>query len=205
MLGYIKFKLEQNKTRRKWAQMNTHNSTHMLCMFDLDRVHVGRYTYGGLYVLNHGEKQQLTIGDFCSIGENVTFVVCADHPVNHISTFPFKVKCLKTESREATSKGDIILEDDVWIGQNAMILSGVTIGQGAIVAANSTVTKDVPPYAIVGGNPAKVIKYRFSDEIIEELLKVDFKKLTEKQIEENIGTLYEELTEGSQLSWMPRK
>lgn len=83
--------------------------------------------------------------------------------------------------REAYSNGPIVVSDDVWSGIDTMVMSGVTIGQGAVVAARSVVVKDVPPYAIVGGNPAKIIKYRFSSEIIEKLLKVNFKKLNKKE------------------------
>lgn len=198
---------QRHKTARikKWRAKNSHNSTEAVCDFDMDLVHVGRYTYGELFVLNHSKDSQLWIGDFCSIAGNVTFVVCADHNINTISTFPFEVMCLKESSKEAVSKGDIVVEDDVWIGQNATILSGVHIGQGAIVAANAVVTKDVPSYAIVGGNPAKIIKYRFTEEIIEELLKVDYKKLDLKLIETYKAELYKELTSIEQLKWLPKK
>lgn len=107
--------------------------------------------------------------------------------------------------KDAFSKGDIIVDDDVWIGYGATIMSGVHIGQGAVVAAGAVVTKDVPPYAIVGGVPAKVIKYRFEPEMIEELLKVDYSKLTKEDIEKHIDDLYKKLKDPSQLDWMPKK
>ena len=129
----------------------------------------------------------------------------ADHAVDRISTFPFKVKCLETAEYEAVSKGDIIVDDDVWIGQNAVILSGVHIGQGAVVAAGAVVSKDVPPYAVVGGVPAKVIKYRFSQEIIDELMKVDYSKLDVELVREHENDLYAELTDVGQLDWLPKK
>ena len=100
---------------------------------------------------------------------------------------------------------DTVLEGDNWIGANATILKGVTIGEGAIVASNSLVTKDVPPYSIVGGVPAKVIKYRFEPEMIEEMLKVDYSKLTKEDIEKHIDELYMELKDKRQLDWMPKK
>lgn len=102
---------------------------------------VGNHTYGRLNVLNSSDTYCLRIGNFCSIAHDVFFIVCADHPTNIISTFPFKVKCIRSHSHEAISRGDIIVEDDVWIGHRATILSGVQIGQGAVVA------KDVHPYA----------------------------------------------------------
>lgn len=103
-----------------------------------------------------------------------------NHNYSHFSTFPSKVRFLGA-IREAYSNGPIVVSDDVWLGIDTMVMSGVTIGQGAVVAARSVVVKDVPPYAIVGGNPAKIIKYRFSSEIIEKLLKVNFKKLNKKE------------------------
>lgn len=145
------------------------------------------------------------IGSFCSIADRVTFVVSADHPTENISTFPFKTLCTRETGCEAVSKGDIVVEDDVWLGYGATVLSGVHIGQGAVVAAGSVVTKDVLPYAIVAGVPAKVIKYRFSPELIAELLKVDYSKLDEEQVGGHIQELYDPLTTVEQLAWMPRK
>ena len=109
------------------------------------------------------------------------------------------------EKQEGVSKGNIIVDDDVWIGFRSTILSGVHIGQGAIVAAGSVVTKDVPPYAIVGGVPAKVIKYRFSPEMITELLRVDYSQLTEELVKEHIEDLYKDLEDKGQLQWLPKK
>ena len=106
------------------------------------------------------------------------------------------------EKQEAISKGDIILEDDVWIGQRAMIMSGIRIGQGAVVAAGAVVTKDVPPYAIVGGVPAKVIRYRFAPELTQELMKIDYNRLDRKQILEHMEELYHPLVDVRQIEWM---
>ena len=109
--------------------------------------------------------------------------------MNTFSTYPFKVMVLG-EKREAWSKGPIIVEDDVWIGTRAIILSGVRIGKGAVIAAGTVVTKDIPPYAIVGGNPAKIIKFRFEQDVINELMKVDFAKIDKNFISTNIDLLY---------------
>ena len=106
---------------------------------------------------------------------------------------------------EAVSKGDIILDDDVWIGYRAIILSGVHIGQGAIIAAGAVVTKDVPPYAIVAGVPARIVKYRFSEDIIKDLEKIDFSLMTKDIIEKHIDELYTKVTTVNQFEWMPRK
>ena len=189
--------------KRKWRQLNPNNFTNAEDLFDPSCVDVGDYTYGGLHVLTYNKENKLKIGRFCSIAQEVMFVLSADHYTNNISSYPYKVWIMK-EKQEGISKGNIVIEDDVWIGFRSTILSGVHIGQGAIVAAGSVVTKDVPPYAIVGGMPAKVIKYRFSSEIINELMKVDYSKLTKEMIEKHIDDLYADLKDINQIDWMPR-
>ena len=205
LIGYLKNIIARQKRAKMWREYNQNNSTTCANEFDPRNVEVGNYTYGELTVLNFGENEKLKIGSFCSIASGVVFSLNADHFTNHISTFPFKVKVLNEQIKEAASKGDIIVDDDVWIGQNAIILSGVHIGQGSVIAAGAVVSKDVPAYAIVGGVPAKVIKYRFEPEMIEELLKIDYSKLTKEDIEKHIDDLYTELKDLSQLDWMPKK
>ena len=101
--------------------------------------------------------------------------------------------------------GGIVVEDDVWIGFGATILSGVHIGQGAVVAAGALVTKDVPPYAIVGGVPAKLIKYRFEQELVRELVDIDYSRLDKQDVREHLDELYSELREKDQLGWLPKR
>lgn len=96
---------------------------------------------------------------------------------------------------DATSKGDILVGDDVWIGYRSTILSGVEIGQGAIIAAGSVVTKNVPPYAVVGGNPARVIRFRFSERIISKLMDLDFSLLSKEAAEKCLKELSLDITE----------
>lgn len=198
-------KIRLLKTKIIWKMRNTHNRTRLGGMTNIDKVFVGNYSYGSLQVLNSGGRNVLKIGHFCSIADNVSFIVCSDHPTDKISTYPFKVMCLKSQNCEAISKGDIVLEDDVWIGYGATVLSGVRIGQGAVVAAGAVVNRDVPPYAIVGGVPAKVIKYRFSPKLIQELLKVDYSKLDTEMIHQHVDLLYQTLDSVEQISWMPKK
>lgn len=112
----------------------------------------------------------ISIGSFCSIARSVTIQEYF-HDYNRLTTY-FIGRNIFGENieNEVLSKGPISIGNDVWIGTGVQIMSGVTIGDGAVIAANSTVTHDIPPYAIVGGVPAKLIKYRFSQEIIDELL-----------------------------------
>lgn len=119
-----------------------------------------------------GDK--LIIGKFCMIASGVTFIMNgANHLTDAISTFPFAIFGNgwenAMEGKTYPSKGDTIIGNDVWIGYNATIMAGVSIGDGAIIASNATVTKDVAPYTIVGGNPAKAIRKRFSEQEIEQL------------------------------------
>ena len=133
-----------------------------------------------------------------------------EHAYKGISTYPFATRYLD-KTIDTLSKGDIVINNDVWIGFRSTIMSGVHIGQGAVVAAGAVVTKDVPPYAIVGGVPAKIIKYRFSPEVIEQLLKLDYSKLTDDMIRERIDDLYTSLDGKSPeeveklLAWFPKK
>lgn len=188
-----------------WHKKNSNNSTVAGNLFDVSKVHVGQQTYGTLRVYNNSDDYGLYIGNYCSIGPQVVFIVASDHPLDRVSTYPFRVMIIKSQRYESISKGDIVIDDDVWIGYNAIILSGVHIGQGAVIAANSIITKDVPPYAVVAGNPAKIIKYRFNEEVINELLKIDYSKLKTEDIVKHIDELSMPITNLSQIEWMPRK
>lgn len=194
--------------KKEWQKKNSNNWTYPANIFDSDLVEVGRCTYGRIDIRSD-TKNMLKIGNFCSIADKVTFMLGLDHPTNLISTYPFKDYFFNGIS--AISKGDIILDDDVWIGYNVTILSGVHIGQGAIVAAGAVVTKDVPPYAIMGGVPAKIVKYRFSSEVVEQLMQLDYGKLTNELIHEHEKELYTPIDQKSPeeieqlLSWFPKK
>lgn len=116
----------------------------------------------------------ITIGNFCSIARDVTIQEFF-HDHQKLTTYFIGRNVFGNDiNDEIVSKGSITIGNDVWIGTGAQIMSGVTIGHGVVIGANSTVTKDIPPYAVVGGVPAKVISYRFSEEIINELLAIEW-------------------------------
>lgn len=194
--------------KKEWQKKNSNNWTYPANIFDTDLVEVGRCTYGRIDIRSD-TKNMLKIGNFCSIADKVTFMLGLDHPTNLISTYPFKNYFFNGIS--AISKGDIVLDDDVWIGYNVTILSGVHIGQGAIVAAGAVVTKDVPPYAIIGSVPARIIKYRFSPNVIEQLLQLDYSQLTDKLIHDHKNELSMQIDHMSPqeienlFSWFPKK
>lgn len=163
---------------------------------------VGDFTYIAdnefeSHVTHHYDfnNDKLIIGKFCQIASGVEFVMNgANHQMNAISTFPFYTiegwEMNPPTSKDLPLKGDTIIGNDVWIGQNAVILPGVNIGDGAIIGASSVVGSNVAPYSIVAGNPAKEIRKRFDDELIELLLKF---KWWNKSIDE-INTLIPILT-----------
>ena len=127
-----------------------------------------------------------------------------EHDYHKLSMYPFEKAILQNGRAMTQNKGDIKIGDDVWIGYNAIILSGVKIGQGAVIAAGAVVVKDVPPYAIVGGNPAKIIKYRCSEERIRELIKYDFSRITAEMAKEQITVLNADI-EKADLTKIPLK
>ena len=122
-------------------------------------------------------REKLIIGKFCSIACGTKFLFnCANHSLKSLSTYTFPLFYEEWELEKSNittawdNKGDIVIGNDVWIGYEAVIMAGVHIGDGAIIAARAVVTKDVPPYTIVGGTPAKEIRKRFDAEVIQQLL-----------------------------------
>jgi len=172
---------------------------------------VGDYTYyddlGGIENFENNVKylfdfigDKLIIGKYCSIATGVTFIMNGgNHLTESVSSFPFAIFgedwSDAMEGKSYPTKGNTAVGNDVWIGYNAIIMPGVTIGDGAIIAANSTVTKDVEPYSIVGGNPAKEIKKRFSDKKIIELLELQWWNWSSGKITENLDWLTSKVQE----------
>ena len=145
------------------------------------------------YPINH---DKLIIGKFCSIACGAKFMfTSANHTLDSLSTYPFPL-CFEEWGLDKANvtdawdhKGDIVIGNDVWIGYEAIIMSGVTIGDGAIIAARAVVHNDVAPYTIVGGVPAKVIRKRFCDDVISSLLKIKWWDFPEEKIKENIKNI----------------
>ena len=145
------------------------------------------------YPINH---DKLVIGKFCSIACGARFLFnSANHTQTSLSTYPFPIFFeewgldIKNVTAAWDNKGDIVIGNDVWIGYEAVIMAGVTVGDGAIIGSRAVVTKDVPPYTIVGGVPAKLIKRRFSEDIISTLLKVKWWDWPNDRIAQNIDAI----------------
>ena len=150
-------------------------------------ISIGDYTYYDdpdgaedfeAHVTYHYEflGDRLVIGKFCAIARGITFIMNgANHRMNSVTTYPFNImghgweKCTPT-LEDLSFKGDTVVGNDVWIGQDVTVMPGVHIGDGAIIAAESVVTRDIPPYHVAGGNPCRVIRKRFDDALIDYLL-----------------------------------
>jgi acetyltransferase-like isoleucine patch superfamily enzyme len=172
---------------RRWLDPSQH---------DLRRdgvITMGKGSYGDPTVYYHGgDTARVVIGCYCSIAAGASFIPGGNHRIDWVSTYPFRVRYGlpgALEDGHPTTKGDIIVGNDVWIGNDAAVLSGVTVGDGGVIAAKALVTKDVPPYAIVGGNPARVIAYRFTDEQRAALLEIRWWDWPENIVLERVAAL----------------
>jgi acetyltransferase-like isoleucine patch superfamily enzyme len=145
----------------------------------------GRHSYGEIVVKTWERNDEVVKGgNFCSIGPNVLVYIDGNHKINTFSSFPFHI-FPQTPNRATWApwgKETPTIGHDVWIGADVLILSGASIGDGAVVAARSVVTKPVPPYAIVAGNPARVVKYRFDEETIRDFLDLKWWDLPDEVI-----------------------
>lgn len=154
---------------------------------------VGRYTFGTERITIMYPDANLEVGSFCSIGQNIKIYLGGNHDTQRVSTYPFGH--VSQESFPYHGRGHpklskpVIIGSDVWIGDNVTIMSGVVIRDGAVVANGSHLTRDVDFYSIVGGNPAKLIRYRFSPEVIERLLNVAWWDWDDSKINEHLYLL----------------
>jgi len=180
--------------RRLWRQRNPANDTLAKNVFPLELVHVGEKTYGPLEVFSWGQDGEgLRIGRYVSISQGVKFLLGGNHAIDAYTTYPVRARLLGSVA-DSRTKGQITVEDDVWIGMDALILSGVTIGRGAVVGARAVVSRDVPPLAVVVGNPARVVKYRFSGELADSILATALEDLANCVSEENASLFDQPLT-----------
>lgn len=152
---------------------------------------IGDYTYGKPKI--YADSTSFSMGKFCSIADDVKIYAGAEHNYNWVSSYNFSAKfaCKSCVS----SKGKVEIGNDVWIGDGALILSGVKIGDGAVIGAKAVITKDVEPYSIVAGNPAKLIKYRFDEKYIDKLLEIKWWDWDIKKIEQNFDLILSENVE----------
>lgn len=145
---------------------------------------IGAWSYGNPRVLSWGEGAKLRVGKFCSIADGVTILLGGNHRTDWITTYPFNA--FWPEAKEIhghpMTHGDVVIENDVWIGLDAVILSGVRIGNGAVIGARSVVTRDVDAYSIVAGNPARKIRDRFTRKQIDDLQQIAWWNWSEEKI-----------------------
>lgn len=156
---------------------------------------VGPHTYGPLVLRHAGSPGHYVcrVGDYCSIADGVQVFLGGYHRPEWVAMYPFPAFSKWRDSTPVRShtvgRGDVTIGNDVWLGSQCVIMSGVSIGDGAVVAAQAVVSKDVPPYAIVAGNPARVVKRRFDDETISELLTIAWWNWPEDRIRDNLDLL----------------
>jgi acetyltransferase-like isoleucine patch superfamily enzyme len=156
-------------------------------------VEFGEGSYGAprVVVFVGDDETRLVVGSYCSIAPTTTFLLGGEHPLDRPAMYPFRIRWrLPGAGRDGfpSSKGDIVVEDGAWIGYGALVLSGVRIGRGAVVAAGAVVTKDVPPYWIVGGNPAVPIRQRLDDDAVAA---IEASRWWERDRDEIVRTLDE--------------
>ena len=137
------------------------------------------------------EESTVTIGNYCSLAKRIKFYVDGNHRYDHASTFPFFElgHNQDTKNKNCWGKGAPKIGHDVWIGNDAVLMSGITIGHGSIIGANSVVTRDIPPYAIVAGNPARIVKYRFDADTIQQFLDVQWWDLPQSTVIKELAPL----------------
>lgn len=153
---------------------------------------IGKGSYASdLKVLSWGEGASLSIGHYCSIADGVAIFLGGEHRIDWVTTFPFNVLWREGGgiSGHPKTKGDVVIGSDVWLGRECLISSGVSIGHGAVVGARAVVTKNVPPYAIVAGNPATIVRYRFDGCVVDALLKIEWWNWSDEKIKINIPLL----------------
>ncbi|MPV48519.1 antibiotic acetyltransferase [Pseudactinotalea sp. HY160] len=162
---------------------------------DLRRYEIGRYSWGHLSVTSRTPGCTLRIGRFCSFAHGCHVLLGGEHRTDFVSTYrfgayaPFRDPAGLLPAETSTSRGDVTIGNDVWIGHGSIILSGVTLGDGVVVGAGSVVRQSVPPYAIVAGNPARVAGFRFEPEQIAALLRIRWWDWSEERLTGAMGRI----------------
>lgn len=159
----------------QWVHARVHRDVERRLRLAVMTVGAHTYGHGQIRLRTWGTGTKLRIGRFCSIAEDVTVFLGGNHPIDWASTYPFAADATAESLHgerpgQPSTRGDVVIGNDVWIGSGVSIMSGVHIGDGAVIAARSHVVKDVAPYALVGGNPARHIRFRFEPAMIEQLL-----------------------------------
>ncbi|WP_433971321.1 CatB-related O-acetyltransferase [Tunturiibacter lichenicola] len=154
---------------------------------------IGEYSYGVPVLRWWGEAVGLRIGNYCSFADRVEIFLGGNHRPDFVTTYPF---ASFTDWPEVPgvrivpeTRGDVVIGNDVWVGSGAVILSGITIGDGAIIGARAVVSRNVPPYSVVVGNPARVVRKRFTDDVIQQLLRIRWWDWSRQRIEQNLPLL----------------
>ena len=160
---------------RKWSNPHNQTAVHLRALVRRYGYEIGDYSYGRPKIRFPETGARLTIGRYCSIADHVEIMLGGNHRMDWATTYPFTaLPDLWPSARDLqgshASKGDITIGHDVWLGSSALILSGVTIGPGAVIAARAVVARDVPAYGIVAGNPARLVRTRFPPETVAALL-----------------------------------
>jgi chloramphenicol O-acetyltransferase type B len=166
---------------------------HLSDLIDAGVATVGDHTYGMPTVRRWPGSANLHIGKYCSIAEEVLIFPGGNHRPDWVTTYPFSGIDAWPAAHQIkghpSTRGDIVIGNDVWLGYGSLILSGVTIGDGAVIGARAVVTKSVPPYAIVAGNPARLLRYRFSQQDVKRLLALQWWNWSDEQVEAAIPQL----------------
>jgi chloramphenicol O-acetyltransferase type B len=151
----------------------------------------GKGTYGSPRVHAWGEGAVLRVGSYCSIADGVQIYLGGEHRTDWVSTFPFSrfSEAARQIPGHPATKGDVTIGHDVWIGAEAVILSGISIGSGAVIGARAVVTRDVPPYAVAAGNPARVVRERFDEQTVQRLLAIRWWEWEDDRIEKALPML----------------
>lgn len=192
LLSFIPRKIALYKKEQHERELNAKYGNLTKYRISDPRAHIGDYTYGIPDIVEYSPLWSLEIGKFCCISNNVEIIFGGQHHYEHISSYAFIPKIQEYfDNYKYSDKPTkpVVIGNDVWIGRNVTILQGVTIGDGAVLGTNAVIAKDIPPYAIVVGNPVRIIKYRFNPEQIKALQRIQWWNWPPEKIKEHINEI----------------